>query len=64
MAGLCALQWGIYLLFAGFVALSLALVAFWLPETRGVHIEAMPALWAGHWWWGRGARRGASKSEC
>jgi hypothetical protein len=29
------------------------MVGLFLPETRGVPLEEMPALWAGHWWWGR-----------
>jgi hypothetical protein len=27
-------------------------VAF-LPETKGVPLEAMGAVWARHWYWGR-----------
>lgn len=55
LAGLCGLRWGIYLLFAAFIACSLAVVVLFLPETRGVPLEEMPGLWARHWWWGRKA---------
>jgi len=50
---LCALRWGIFLFFAGWVAAMTAFVFFLVPETRGVPIEEMRLLWASHPFWRR-----------
>ncbi|KAI8473760.1 MAG: hexose transporter [Monoraphidium minutum] len=50
---LCAMRFYVYLFFAGFIILQLLFVALLVPETRGVPIEQMGALWEGHRVWGR-----------
>ena len=61
-SSMCAMTYGIYLAGAAMVALMTLFVAVCLPETRGVHIEAMDALWAAHPVWRRwaDARAGAA----
>ncbi|KFK33306.1 hypothetical protein AALP_AA6G358000 [Arabis alpina] len=48
---LCALKFGIFLFFAGFVFVMTIFVYFMLPETKGVPIEEMTLLWRKHWFW-------------
>ncbi|CAM6105051.1 unnamed protein product [Calypogeia fissa] len=50
---LCSFEWGIFLFFAGFVAIMTFYVTFFLPETKGVPIEEMELVWAKHWYWKR-----------
>ena len=53
---LCAMKHGIFLFYAGWVLAMTAFVAAFLPETKGVPLEAMRAVWAGHWYWRRFVR--------
>jgi hypothetical protein len=55
-----ALQFGVYLFFAGWVAIMTAYVILLLPETKGVPIEEMQLMWRRHWFWKRIA---TTKSE-
>ncbi|KAJ6795016.1 sugar carrier protein A isoform X1 [Iris pallida] len=48
---LCNLKFGIFLFFAGWIALMTVFVYFFLPETKGVPIEEMVLLWRKHWFW-------------
>ncbi|XP_031106997.1 sugar carrier protein A-like [Ipomoea triloba] len=48
---LCALKFGIFLLFAGFITIMTIFVYLFLPETKGVPIEEMMQLWQKHWFW-------------
>jgi hypothetical protein len=41
---LCAMQFGIFLFFAGWVVIMSLFVLFFLPETKGVPLEDMPAV--------------------
>jgi sugar porter (SP) family MFS transporter len=50
---LCAMQFGIFLFFAGWVVIMSLFVLFFLPETKGVPLEDMPAVFRRHWFWGR-----------
>ncbi|XP_039818623.1 sugar transport protein MST1-like [Panicum virgatum] len=50
---LCALRYAIFLFYAGWVVVMTAFVAAFLPETKGVPLEAMRAVWARHWYWRR-----------
>ncbi|XP_047327029.1 sugar transport protein 7 [Impatiens glandulifera] len=50
---LCALKFGIFLFFAGWIVLMTVFVWFFLPETKGVPIEEMVFLWRKHWFWKR-----------
>jgi hypothetical protein len=37
--------------FGAWVAIMTVLVFFFLPETKGVPVESVPALFARHWAW-------------
>ncbi|KXG25760.2 hypothetical protein SORBI_3006G003601 [Sorghum bicolor] len=50
---LCNLKFGIFLFFAGWVLAMTAFIVVLLPETKGVPLEAMRAVWARHWYWKR-----------
>ena len=50
---LCAMRYAIFLFYAGWVVVMTAFVAAFLPETKGVPLEAMRAVWARHWYWRR-----------
>jgi MFS transporter, SP family, sugar:H+ symporter len=55
---LCGLQWGIFLLFAGWVAIMTAFVVVCLPETKGVALdEIQRELFLTHRVWGPMVRR-------
>ncbi|TKW02913.1 hypothetical protein SEVIR_7G031300v4 [Setaria viridis] len=53
MSLLCSLKFAIFLFFAGWVLAMTAFIAAFLPETKGVPLEAMRAVWARHWYWRR-----------
>uniref|UniRef100_A0A804MFB3 Major facilitator superfamily (MFS) profile domain-containing protein n=1 Tax=Zea mays TaxID=4577 RepID=A0A804MFB3_MAIZE len=53
---LCAMKHAIFLFYAGWVLVMTAFIAAFLPETKGVPLEAMRAVWAGHWYWRRFVR--------
>ncbi|KAF8749583.1 hypothetical protein HU200_012598 [Digitaria exilis] len=50
---LCHLKFGIFVFFAGWVLAMTAFIAIFLPETKGVPLEAMQVVWAQHWYWRR-----------
>ncbi|CAN6275878.1 unnamed protein product [Urochloa humidicola] len=50
---LCAMKYAIFLFYAGWVLAMTAFIAAFLPETKGVPLEAMRSVWAGHWFWRR-----------
>lgn len=50
---LCTFKYATFLVYAGCVVVMVAAVAAFLPETRGVPIEAMGAVWERHWYWKR-----------
>ncbi|KAK4391497.1 Sugar transport protein 7 [Sesamum angolense] len=50
---LCALKFGIFLFFAGWIAVMTIFVYVFLPETKGVPLEEMVLLWRKHWFWKR-----------
>ncbi|CAL5036098.1 unnamed protein product [Urochloa decumbens] len=50
---LCHLKFGIFLFFAGCVMTMTAFIAAFLPETKGVPLEGLQAVWARHWYWRR-----------
>ena len=53
---LCAMRHAIFLFYAGWVLAMTAFVAAFLPETKGVPLEAMRSVWAGNWYWRRFVR--------
>ncbi|KAJ8441682.1 hypothetical protein Cgig2_019069 [Carnegiea gigantea] len=50
---LCHMKFGLFLFFSGFVIIMTLFVYFFLPETKGVPIEEMYAVWKAHWFWGK-----------
>ncbi|TVU06871.1 hypothetical protein EJB05_46907, partial [Eragrostis curvula] len=50
---LCHLKYGIFLFYAAWLVLMTVFVAGFLPETKGVPLEAMRAVFARHWYWNR-----------
>ncbi|CAN6217997.1 unnamed protein product [Urochloa humidicola] len=53
LATLCAFKYATFVYYAAWVAVMTAFVAAFLPETKGVPLEAMGAVWERHWFWGR-----------
>ncbi|CAL4917611.1 unnamed protein product [Urochloa decumbens] len=50
---LCRMRFGLFYFFAGWVLAMTLFVAAFLPETKGVPIERMGAVWRTHWFWQR-----------
>lgn len=48
---LCAMEWGVFLFFAGWVFIMTLFVIFFVPETRGVPVEKVQVLFAKHKIW-------------
>ncbi|CAA6664401.1 unnamed protein product [Spirodela intermedia] len=53
LAALCWMKYGVFVFYAGWIAVMTAFVAAFLPETKGVPLEAMEGMWAAHWYWKR-----------
>nr|CAB3468056.1 unnamed protein product [Digitaria exilis] len=49
----CRLKFALFFVFAGLLAAMTLFVALFLPETKGVPIEDMAAIWKAHWYWKR-----------
>ncbi|XP_040377432.1 sugar transport protein MST1-like [Oryza brachyantha] len=50
---LCSFKFGAFAYNAAWVVVMTAFVAAFLPETKGVPIESLGAVWAQHWYWKR-----------
>lgn len=50
-AMLCSFKFGLFLFFAFFVAIMTLFIYFFLPETKGIPIDDMGAIWSKHWYW-------------
>ncbi|OEL32254.1 Sugar transport protein 5 [Dichanthelium oligosanthes] len=50
---LCTLKYVTFIYYAAWVAIMTAFVVAFLPETKGVPLEAMGTVWERHWYWGR-----------
>eukprot|EP00882_Tetradesmus_deserticola_P005801 GHRQ01006108.1.p3 GENE.GHRQ01006108.1~~GHRQ01006108.1.p3 ORF type:complete len:295 (+),score=146.36 GHRQ01006108.1:1382-2266(+) len=50
---LCAVEWGLFLIFAGCTAVGTVALFVLIPETRGLPLEEVHLAWANHWLWGR-----------
>jgi len=50
---LCHFKFGAFLFYAGWLALSTIFVILFLPETRGISLDSMYAIWGKHWYWRR-----------
>ncbi|KAL6006129.1 Sugar transport protein 14 [Asimina triloba] len=51
LAALCGLKFGIFILFAGLIAIMSAFIFYLLPETKQVPIEEITLLWENHPVW-------------
>jgi hypothetical protein len=50
---LCHFKYGTFLFYAGWIAVMTIFVAFFLPETKGIPLDSMGAVWERHWYWRR-----------
>ena len=50
---LCTIRYGVFLFYAGWIAVMTIFVYLFLPETKGVPIEEMASVWKNHWFWKR-----------
>lgn len=51
---LCSMQWGVFIMFAGFVVLMTTFVILCVPETNGVPVEEVDAVIVKkHWLWSK-----------
>ncbi|BDA43832.1 Sugar transport protein MST3 [Coccomyxa sp. Obi] len=48
---MCAMRWGIFLFFAGWVFLMSLFIILFTPETKGIPLEEMHLVWRSHWAW-------------
>ena len=48
---LCAMKYGIFFFFGGWLVLMTAFVALFMPETKGIPLESIELLWRKHWFW-------------
>lgn len=55
--------WGTYVFYAAFCAVGLVVLGLWAPETKGVPMERMDELFAGHWWSGWKAKVDLDSSD-
>ncbi|KAK1301922.1 Sugar transport protein 5 [Acorus calamus] len=53
LAMLCAFKYGTFLFYAGWNIVMTVFVVLFLPETKGVPLQRMEEVWAGHWFWRR-----------
>jgi MFS transporter, SP family, sugar:H+ symporter len=50
---MCRFKFGIFAYFSSWVFIMTVFVAVFLPETKGIPLESMGSIWAGHWYWCR-----------
>ncbi|KAF9625270.1 hypothetical protein IFM89_020856 [Coptis chinensis] len=50
---LCHFKYGAFLFYAGWITVMTTFVALFLPETKGIPLEAMHIVWKKHWYWRR-----------
>ena len=55
---LCHFKFGAFLFYAGWIALITIFVILFLPETKGIPLDLMCAIWGKHWYWSRFTVRG------
>ncbi|OEL28151.1 Sugar transport protein 5 [Dichanthelium oligosanthes] len=53
IALLCAMKYFVFLFFVIFLLAMTIFVVMFVPETKGVPLEAMRPVWAQHWFWRR-----------
>ncbi|KAI8468157.1 MAG: major facilitator superfamily domain-containing protein [Monoraphidium minutum] len=60
---LCAMRWGMAVLFAAVCAYLGAFWALFTVDTQSAALQDIPALWAHHWFWRRVVTRGGSDAR-
>ncbi|WVZ90486.1 LOW QUALITY PROTEIN: hypothetical protein U9M48_036784 [Paspalum notatum var. saurae] len=55
-AMLCHMRFAVFLFYVDWLLLMVAFVVLFLPETKGVPLEAMRSVWDRHWYWKRFAK--------
>ncbi|XP_044475147.1 sugar transport protein 5 [Mangifera indica] len=50
---LCHFKFATFLFYAGWIGLMTFFIAFLLPETKGIPLDSMYAVWEKHWFWRR-----------
>ena len=60
---LCRLKFGLFYFFGTCELIMTLFVYFFLPETKGIPIEEMDAIWRNHWYWKRFVDGNASKVQ-
>ena len=60
---LCAFKFGIFLFFAGWLAVMGLFTLLFLPETKGIPIDHMVHVWRAHWFWGNFVKHEAADDD-
>jgi len=50
---LCHFKFGAFLFYASWIAVITIFVVLFLPETKGIPLDSMYAIWSKHWYWRR-----------
>ncbi|XP_054799128.1 sugar transport protein 5-like [Prosopis cineraria] len=50
---LCRFKYGAFLFYGGWIAVMTVFIVLCLPETKGIPLESMHAIWRKHWLWHR-----------
>ncbi|KAF8714920.1 hypothetical protein HU200_027458 [Digitaria exilis] len=53
LAMLCTFKYATFAYYAAWVFSMTVFIALFLPETKGIPLESMGAIWAKHWYWKR-----------
>ncbi|CAN6235213.1 unnamed protein product [Urochloa humidicola] len=56
IALLCAMKYVVFLFYAAWLLAMMVFIVVFLPETKGVPLEAMQSVWTRHWYWRRFAK--------
>lgn len=56
LAMLCHFKFGAFLFYAGWIAVMTIFVLLFVPETKGIPMNLMYAVWEKHWYWSRFAK--------
>ncbi|XP_042495080.1 sugar transport protein 5-like [Macadamia integrifolia] len=60
---LCNLKYVLFLFYAGWMVIMTTFVLLFLPETKGIALEAMHPIWEKHWYWRRFVERKTMERE-
>ncbi|POO03989.1 Sugar/inositol transporter [Trema orientale] len=50
---LCHFKYGTFVFYGGWLVAMTVFIGLFLPETKGVPLDSMLAVWERHWYWGR-----------